>query len=154
MSTTPTIGEILAKYGQSPITTAPDTSVKDVAAIMTEKRIGIVLLEEADGSLAGVVSERDMVRAIANGNGRFVDGAAIEIGTRGVATCHPDDGAQSIYDDMRARRIRHMPVLADGRIAGMISMTDLLSFFRDESSPAAKAQILHALSSGLVLPGL
>lgn len=148
-----TISDILSAQSRDPLYATPLDSARAVARLMAEHRVGLVMIKDGE-HLVGVVSERDIVRAVAEDNAALLDGPAIEIGTRGPVTCRLDSSPENIYNEMTRRRIRHMPVLEGEKIVGLVSITDLIRHFRDESSPAARARVLEALSSGSVLPGL
>lgn len=148
------ITDILSEQSVEPVFASPHQSVAQVAAVMAEKRIGVVMIRDENGALVGIVSERDIVRAAAERDPSFIQGPAVDIGTRGVVTCRPNSEPDYIYKDMIDRKIRHMPVLEDEKVIGMVSMTDLLRFFRAHNSPGAAARILEALSHGAIRSSL
>lgn len=148
------IADILSEQGGKPETAGPTDTVAEVSSRMRDLRIGVVLIVDKDQSLVGIVSERDIVKASATGDGAFVNGPAIDIGTRDVVTCTPESRPDAIYKDMLERKIRHMPVIEAGKVIGMVSMTDLLRYYRDTNTGVAATKILDALSAGAIRSSL
>ena len=110
--------------GGGTVTLAPDATVAELAGTLTEHRIGAVIVVDG-AAVAGIVSERDVVRHLAAGGS--LDRPIAEIMTTAVVSCHPDDPVESIAETMTERRIRHMPVLDDGRLVGIVSIGDVVS---------------------------
>ncbi|MEM1572309.1 MAG: CBS domain-containing protein [Pyrobaculum sp.] len=108
-----------------PITVGPDASAEEVARIMAEKNVGSVVVVDAAGRPIAIVTERDLVRAIA---ARRLNAKAIELGTRGnLLTAYPEDDVYEVLKKMRERRVRHLIVVdKDGLLRGVISIRDLL----------------------------
>jgi signal-transduction protein with cAMP-binding, CBS, and nucleotidyltransferase domain len=106
-----------------PITAPADAKIRDVAGLMADKRIGLVILT-ADGSIAGVVSERDVVRAVAQG--RSLDDKALNIATRRVIAVSPDASLGDVILNMAEYGIRHVVVAQDGKPLGVISIRDII----------------------------
>jgi CBS domain-containing protein len=107
------------------VTVTPDTNVADAAALLAEKRIGAVVVLKGE-RLAGILSERDIVRALAVRGGGCLDQTTESIMTANVETCGPDESIESVMGRMTAGRFRHMPVVVEGRVTGIVSIGDLV----------------------------
>lgn len=104
----------------------PATPVSEVAAILSKNRIGAVLVLDPAGLIAGVLSERDIVRGLAESGGNVLNKPASDIMTSKVITAHPDDNMMSVMGCMSERRIRHLPVVEDKQVLGLISIGDVI----------------------------
>src|SRR5690606_23007161 len=104
---------------------APDASVLDAVKQLAEKKIG-ALLVMAGGRLVGIVSERDYVRKLAEMERAAFDARVADIMTAEVISVGPRDSVQHCLQLMTDRRLRHLPVLADGELIGMLSIGDLV----------------------------
>jgi CBS domain-containing protein len=119
------ISDILRQKGTEVVTAPPDATVRELIASLAEHRIGAVVVI-ADGKVAGIVSERDVVRHLHERGDALLETEIGEIMTTDVVTCAPDGDVDDIAETMTERRIRHMPVLADGRLAGLVSIGDVV----------------------------
>ncbi|MEM0463102.1 CBS domain-containing protein [Pyrobaculum sp.] len=106
-----------------PITAPPEATIRQVAALMAERRVGLVVLTR-EGQIVGVVSERDVVRAV--GEGVDLDKPAAEIATRQVVTIDADAPIAEAASLFRKHGIRHLVVLEGGRLYGVLSIRDLV----------------------------
>ena len=97
-----------------------------VALITGGKRIGAVVVTDKSGHIAGIVSERDIVHALAKEGVECLDRPVSEIMTREVLTCTAGDTIDELMSRMTARRCRHLPVVSDGGLAGIISIGDVV----------------------------
>ncbi|MBW3562488.1 MAG: CBS domain-containing protein [Actinobacteria bacterium] len=116
------------------LTTSADTSVAGAAEAMTERRIGSACVVDEDGELKGIITERDVLRAAASGRdltGEPVTGWM----TPDPITTGPDEVPSEVATVMRERGFRHMPVIEDGELAGILSMRDLWGFVFLPSEP-------------------
>ncbi|MFN3743778.1 MAG: CBS domain-containing protein [Hyphomicrobiaceae bacterium] len=120
------VASILKVKGHAVETVRADAKLTAVAGRLADKRIGAVVVTDRTGAIAGIVSERDIVHAIAKDGAACLDWPASEIMTRDVLTCSEDDTIDEIMSRMTARRCRHLPVMADGRLAGIISIGDVV----------------------------
>lgn len=117
--------QILNDKGREVSAIAPDTSVAEVAKLLSEGRIGAMLV--LDGSrLAGIVSERDIIRGIATKGAACLDDAVSSIMTSDVVTCHESDTVHEIMSVMTTSRIRHLPVVEASRVVGIVSIGDIV----------------------------
>ena len=97
-----------------------------MARLLDEKGIGAVLVTSADGSLLGILSERDIVRAVARSGPAVLDDSVSRHMTSRVVTTRLDSTVTSVMEAMTAGRFRHMPVLDNGRLAGVVSIGDVV----------------------------
>lgn len=120
------ISDILRHKGTVVHTLPPQASIHDLLAALAEHGIGAVLVTEGD-ILRGIVSERDVVRRLTERGADLLDSTVEQIMTNVVVTCRPDDTVDAIAQTMTERRVRHMPVLEGERIAGIVSIGDVVS---------------------------
>jgi CBS domain-containing protein len=104
---------------------APDLPVSGLLSVLAEHNIGAAVVMSGDG-VAGIVSERDVVRAVHRHGADLLDAPVSTIMSEDVVTCVPDDAVDTVQRTMTDRRFRHMPVLVDGRLAGIVSIGDLV----------------------------
>lgn len=109
------------------------TSVADATAILARAGIGALLVMENGQKLVGIVSERDIVRALARGGAAEMPVAIASLMTRDVVSCTPEITVDEVMDTMTQRRIRHLPVVASGRVIGVISIGDVVKALIDEA---------------------
>ncbi|WP_237215788.1 CBS domain-containing protein [Falsiroseomonas oryziterrae] len=129
-----TIATILRRKGNSVVSVGAQDEVGAIARILSEKRIGAVLVQDAGGDVLGIVSERDIVRCIAAHGCDAVTMPAARLMTRALHTVTPRTHITEALELMTDRRVRHLPVLEeDGRLAGMISIGDLVKARIDEA---------------------
>jgi len=133
------IHDILLAKGFDVIHIGPGSSVSDLVALLEEHNLGAVVVSADGRTVAGIVSERDVIRQLAGGVD-FLQGPVSAIMTAEVHSCTPHDTVQSLMSAMTDRRIRHLPVLDDqGELIGIVSIGDLvksqiseLEFERDQ----------------------
>jgi CBS domain-containing protein len=122
------VSHILTDKGRSVITAKPNATIHQVAKMLAENRIGAVVIVNEAGSLAGIVSERDIVRALAAEGAGAMEKIVSDIMSRNVRTCKAGDSEGELMSLMTAHRIRHLPVVDNGKLAGMISIGDVVKF--------------------------
>jgi CBS domain-containing protein len=120
------IRQILAAKGSDVISTRPDATIAEVAKLLKEKRIGAVVVIDRGGKLSGIISERDIARGIAVHGAKLQDLKVRELMTAEVISCSPDDGLQKLMQIMTEGRFRHLPVIQDGKMLGIISIGDVV----------------------------
>jgi len=121
------IGSILKHKGGLVISVAPNDGVASITRTLAQHRIGAVLVVECDGTVSGIVSERDIVRAMAGGGEATFRMSAGQLMTRVLHTVSPESSIQESLQLMTDRRVRHLPVLeAGGKLVGMVSIGDLV----------------------------
>jgi CBS domain-containing protein len=134
-----TIHAILLGKGVSVHSVKPDDSLTSAIAVLRKHRIGAVLVIENASMIAGVLSERDIVRALGDHGANALDMPVHSVMTAPVITCHPEDTVASAMSLMTTRRIRHLPVMDDGKLIGMVSIGDLVKRRIEESEREAAA---------------
>jgi CBS domain-containing protein len=122
------VSHILSIKGRKVFTVSASDSVETVVKLLGEKRIGAVVVTDDKGHISGIVSERDVVRHIAQDGAGVMKKDAASIMTKNVHTCQDGDSEQELMAMMTARRIRHLPVVKGGKLDGMISIGDVVKF--------------------------
>ena len=117
---------ILAAKGGDIISIEPTADLAAAVQLLSAHRIGAVVIRGAGGRLAGILSERDIVRAIAEQGAAALTSSVGQVMTRNVATCGEDDSIASIMERMTAGKFRHMPVVAKGELIGLVSIGDVV----------------------------
>jgi CBS domain-containing protein len=120
------VSDILAEKGGLVYTVTPGTTVGDIARQLSTRRIGSVLVVDRLDQVAGIVSERDLVHAIATHGTPALALEAAHIMTRNVITCDPDDSIDQVMQIMTTGRFRHLPVVQRGELIGLISIGDVV----------------------------
>ncbi|HLS13253.1 MAG TPA: CBS domain-containing protein [Beutenbergiaceae bacterium] len=127
------ISEVIRRKGEAVITIAPDATVEQLLAILDEHRVGAVIVSADEGaSVAGIVSERDVVRELHRDGADVLGRAVSAIMTSGVTTCVPDDDLETLARTMTEKRIRHLPVVVDGQLRAIVSIGDIVKHRIDE----------------------
>lgn len=123
-----TVARILARKGHSVATIEPHATLHDVIGMLADKHIGAVVVADASGAMLGILSERDVVRAVANEGSAALDHPVSQHMTKKVVTAHPDDGVIEIAKRMSQGRFRHLPVVVEGRLVGIVSTGDAIKY--------------------------
>jgi len=125
------ISTILATKGSTVVTITPDHTIRDAVKLLAEKRIGAVVVVDAAGHPIGIVSERDIVNAVARNEALF--GEPVQtIMTRDVIIARPGDDTKAVSKTMTVRRFRHLPVMDHYELVGIISIGDVVKAQLDE----------------------
>ena len=127
-----TVRAILDLKGRDVTTIVPDKTLGDAASLLSQHKIGALVVTGADRRVTGILSERDIVIALAEHGEDLLGRSVGEIMTRTVVTCDPTDSVGELMAEMTNRRIRHFPVVADGRLRGIVSIGDLVKSRLDE----------------------
>ncbi|WP_336082300.1 CBS domain-containing protein [Nocardia sp. SSK8] len=120
------IAEILRNKGTAVATVPPETTVRALLGVLTEHNIGAVVVSPDGATISGIVSERDVVRRLDADGAGLLDRPVAEIMTAQVRTCGPDDHVSSLRHVMTEHRIRHMPVVREDRLVGIVSIGDVV----------------------------
>lgn len=124
-----TISAVLRQKGNAAISVTPETPVVEIARIMAARRIGAVLIVTGAGQVAGILSERDIVKAVSDRRNGVRCLAAEEIMTREVVMVGPDTPVEAALEIMDQGYFRHLPVCeTDGILLGIVSIRDLVKF--------------------------
>lgn len=121
-----TVTSILTAKGGDIVTIEPTANLATAAKLLAARRIGALIVRGAGGRLAGILSERDIVRALAARGADALDETVGQVMTREVATCGENDEIGSIMERMTVGKFRHMPVLAKDELVGVISIGDVV----------------------------
>lgn len=121
---------ILAKKGMNVITVTPDQEIRQAVALLTEKNIGALVVVDGEQQPVGILSERDIIRRSASDENLF-SLRVVDLMTKQLVTGLPNDDAFSIAHTMTERRFRHMPILEDGKLVGIVSLGDIMKAERD-----------------------
>lgn len=126
------ISEVVAgKASQDIVTISPDATVRDLIALLATHNIGAAVVSGDGTSVAGIVSERDVVRRL-NGNDAALGASVAEIMTSDVQTCEPSSSLDEVRSIMTDGRFRHLPVVEDGRLVGVVSIGDIVKNHIDQ----------------------
>jgi CBS domain-containing protein len=139
------VSDILSQKGGSVFTVSPGTSLAQISQQLSVRRIGSVLVLDEDGGVAGIVSERDLVRALASHGAKAMELEAKQVMTREVVTCDPDDSIDQVMETMTQGRFRHLPVVRHGELLGLVSIGDVVKARLEEArheTEALKAYIV------------
>lgn len=119
--------QILQRKGSDAVeSVSSESKLSDVAVLLSEKKIGCVLVLNEQGKLSGIVSERDIVRAVGASGAACLNDKVGTVMTAGVVTCAVEDDDNSVLAKMTDGRFRHIPVLRDGALTGLISIGDVV----------------------------
>jgi CBS domain-containing protein len=127
------VRDILSTKGNRVTTIKPDATISSTSKLLSQHRIGAVLVTDATDKIMGIISERDIVRGLAAHGGEVADHSVTEFMTRDVRSCAPGDTIADIMAVMTTHRIRHLPVLEDGALAGIVSIGDVVKYRLDEA---------------------
>jgi len=120
------LAAILKFKGNSILSVTPATRISEVIKILAEKRIGAVLVCEDDGKLTGIVSERDIVRTMASQSGAIFDMTAAQLMTHSPKITAPETTVAQAMEIMTDGRFRHLPVVENGKLVGLVSIGDVV----------------------------
>lgn len=127
------VAQILRHKGSSEVATITSAeTVADAAAALAARRIGALVVSDDGAQVVGIVSERDIVRWLGKEGGRCLSRPVADVMTRRVETCTPADDIARIMSRMTQGRFRHLPVMQDGRLAGVVSIGDVVKFRMSE----------------------
>ena len=138
------VASILKTKGHEVATIRASTTVEAAAKLLAERRIGALVVVGHDGqaergSVLGIISERDIIRGVAARGAATLDAPVSELMTRTVVTCSTHDTLEHVMERMTAGRFRHMPVIDDGELNGIISIGDVVKWHIAEVEMEATA---------------
>ncbi|HEV7689481.1 MAG TPA: CBS domain-containing protein [Hyphomonadaceae bacterium] len=120
--------QILREKGGTVYSVAESASLREAAELLDSRKVGAMVILNEGGALIGVISERDIVRAVARGGPAALKSLVSEAMTRQVVTAKPRETIEAAMDRMTDRRIRHLPVVDGGRLMGVVSIGDLVKW--------------------------
>jgi CBS domain-containing protein len=141
-----TVRDILQAKGSSVVTIGAEAAVTEAVALLVRHNIGAVVVMEGD-AIRGILSERDILRAVNEGADGFNGLRVADVMTADVITGRAEANLPAVMQVMSERRIRHLPIVADGRLTGMVSIGDIITAMRRVTE--AENRHLHAYISGL-----
>jgi CBS domain-containing protein len=121
-----TVRAILDLKGRDVTTIAPDKTLGDAASLLSQHKIGALVVTGADRRVTGILSERDIVKAVSAAGAAALEEKIAARMTREVVTCGPQDTLAELMGRMTAGRFRHLPVVENGRLVGIISIGDVV----------------------------
>ena len=121
-----TVKAILSRKGGDVVTIAPTAQLAEAVKLLAERRIGAIVITGPGERVAGILSERDIVRVLAQRGPAVLDEQVGGIMTRNVVTCTSDETVTDIMERMTAHRFRHLPVVEQNRLVGIISIGDVV----------------------------
>lgn len=139
--------QILERKGRDVSTVAPDTLVRAVAEAMAAANVGALVVSSDGSTLIGIVSERDIVRRLADDGPELLDRPVSDLMQSEVHTCKGSDNVDELMHLMTEHRIRHLPVVADGALVGIISIGDVVKTRVDELE-TEKNQLVDYIRTG------
>jgi CBS domain-containing protein len=140
------VAAILKQKGRAVTTIPPTLTLIEAASRLTQRRIGALVVVEGEGEIAGILSERDIIRALADSGPACLTRPVSETMTRQVVTCQECDTLDELMSMMTARRFRHIPVMSDGDLVGIVSIGDVVKHHVAEiemEATAMRAYIAH-----------
>ncbi|MGI9490573.1 MAG: CBS domain-containing protein [Geminicoccaceae bacterium] len=140
------VRQILNSKGDSIVSIGPSAMVADIAALMSKERIGAIVVLDVDERIAGIVSERDITRGLAEHGATLLEMRADRIMTRDVVTCSPEDGIDGLMRKMTSGRFRHLPVVDKAKMVGIVSIGDIVKHRLEELE--AEASLLQDYIAG------
>jgi CBS domain-containing protein len=120
------VHDLLAAKGHDVVTVGPDTSVALAVSMLRTHGIGALVVSGDGSSVDGILSERDIVRALGSRGDVLLALRVADVMTRAVTTCSPDDSVKRVMAQMTQLRVRHLPVVRDGRLVGIVSIGDVV----------------------------
>jgi CBS domain-containing protein len=133
------VSHILREKGRDVLAIPPQATLFEAARVLTLNQIGALLVHDGRGALTGIISERDIVRALAEEGASAMALTVSQRMTKDVATCEENDTIAEIMETMTRCRFRHMPVIDSGRVVGLISIGDVVKIRMAETLREAQA---------------
>jgi len=127
-----TVRKILNLKGSDVVSIAPDKKLLEAIALLTKHRIGALVVTGSSREVVGIISERDIVRLLSNADNNRFENTVASAMTKEVKTCKPEDTIQRVMQVMTAGRFRHMPVVENGKLVGVISIGDVVKLRLEE----------------------
>jgi len=123
-----TVARILAVKGTNVVTTQPHRTLGEIVELLAARDIGAIVIADTQGGVLGILSERDIVRAISrNGPEALQDAASVHMTTK-VVTTSEDETVHATMEKMNLGRFRHLPVIKNGKLGGILSIGDVIKY--------------------------
>lgn len=142
------VADLLKNKGDKIISIPAGCTVADAVKVLCDHKIGAAVVLDEDGSLVGILSERDVTRGLGLEGAALLDQPATKLMTSDVMTCKPEDSTDAIMRTMTDGRFRHMPVMKDGALCGIISIGDVVKGRIDDLENEASAMREYIAGSG------
>ncbi len=139
------IRDVIGAEGKDVAVIGPSALVVEAADIMDERQFGIVVVCSDGGRVLGMISERDIVRAVAEGVNDILALKVDQLFTEDPVLCSPGDNVDEVAETMRERHFRHMPVVEHGKLVGIVTLGDILARTLEEKGYDEKAKIWSCL---------
>lgn len=123
-----TVSKVLEAKGSDVVSVRPTDTIGTVVEVLRDRRIGAVLVTDAAGALVGILSERDIVRRMADTPGQTLPQSVSDLMTGQVQTCRPNEALIDVLKRMSEGRFRHMPVVDEAGLCGMITIGDVVNY--------------------------
>ncbi len=133
------VATILNMKGRDVATAKAEASLMEIVHFLAEHKVGAIVVVDDTGGLCGIISERDIVRALSAQGDAALSQHAREFMTRDVVTCGESESVAALMERMTAGRFRHLPVVADGKLVGIISIGDVVKQRISEAEQEAEA---------------
>lgn len=134
-----TVSRILAVKGRNVVTVEPERTLSEVAQLLSSRRIGAVVVSSGAGDVLGIISERDIVHAVAKGGAAALENQVAAHMTERVVTANEKTTINSLMEQMTSGRFRHVPVVENGSLAGLVSIGDVVKHRLEEFEAEQKA---------------
>ena len=147
------INTVLAFKGNSVVSVRPDSRLSEAVKLLHDKEIGaVVVMEDEEGEILGVLSERDVIRVIAGEGIEALQDVVAKAMTRAVVACTSDASLDSVIEGMSKFKVRHLPVFEGDRLVGMVSARDLMRYRIEELKSGEEPRFDRWFSKGKVYP--
>lgn len=133
------VRHLLREKGREVVTVSSEATISEAARLLARRRIGAVVVRDRDGSLAGILSERDIVRAVADDSFAALGQSVSAHMTRRISTCCESDSVEDLMEQMTRGRFRHIPVVEDDRLTGIVSIGDVVKSRIEETVREAES---------------
>ena len=141
------VSDILTQKGARVFTIAPEASLAGAVDMLVTRRIGSVLVMDTNGNIAGIISERDVVRAISSQGAAAMSLRVAEAMTAEVVVCDPDDLIDQVMEVMTSGRFRHLPVVRHGELYGLVSIGGVVKARLEDARHEAEALKAYIVAS-------
>ena len=131
------VSEILSRKGSNTITTNGNASIGEVANLLSSRKIGAIVVLD-DDKVCGIISERDVVRQVAEQGAEALDAPISTCMTQRVVSCEPGDSINSLMEKMTTGKFRHLPVIDNGSLVGIVSIGDVVKMKIEQAEHEAE----------------